>query len=103
MSDQRIIAGTVKSTGEIISGEGFSVSRVSKGHYQVSFRPAFSKIGGASVTQIFPSDGSTRDNAVIISLDVNGVYLKTGGDSGDASDRNFTFVAVGNGSQTATV
>ncbi|MVA27012.1 hypothetical protein V6582_15110 [Agrobacterium vitis] len=103
MSDQRIIAGTVKSTGEIISGDGFSVSRVSKGHYQVSFRPAFSKIGGASVTQIFPSDGNTKDNAVIISLDVNGIYVKTGDSGGDATDRNFTFVAVGNGSQTATV
>jgi hypothetical protein len=103
MTDQRIIAGTVNADGSTAHGAGFSVSRVSQGHYQISFRPAFVAISGASVTQIYPGDGDTRDNAVIIKLDVNGVYVKTGDSGGKASDRDFSFVAVGNGSQLAKV
>ncbi len=96
----RIIAGQVKGDGTIISGEDFTASRTTSGHYLISFRPAYNTISGASVTQIYP-DGDTRDNAVIIRLNANELYLKTGDSSGNAQDRDFTFIAGGNGSKPA--
>jgi hypothetical protein len=97
----RIIAGTVNADGTIKYGQDFAVTRTTVGHYVVQFRPAFAQVSGGSVTQVFPGDGDTRDNAVIISLSATDVYLKTGGGDGRQSDRNFTFVMAGTGSVTA--
>jgi hypothetical protein len=96
----RIIAGTVNANGSQQSGNNFSVTRTSEGHYLVSFRPAYERIDGASVTQIF-NDGNTRDNAVIIRLSATELFLKTGDSNGDAKDRDFSFVSAGTGSVAA--
>jgi len=94
----RYIAGTVGSNGAPVSGSDFSSTRTTKGHYVVSFRPAFAQISGGAVTQVYPNDGDTRDNAVIISLSADSVYLKTGDSSGDPQDRSFSFIFGGTGS-----
>ncbi len=94
----RIIAGTVNADGSVLNGSEFTVSKPSKGHYLVSFRPAFEKISGGAVTQIYTSDGDTRDNAVIVKLHNYECYLKTGNASGDTDDRMFTFIFAGTGS-----
>lgn len=100
MSDNRIVAGTVDADAKIKNGSGFSVSRTSTGHYQVSFRPAFHNVSGASVTQVYP-EGSTLDNAVIISLSNTDLFLQVGNVSGKNENRDFSFVAVGVGTQDA--
>lgn len=99
--ENRTIAGTVNANGTTKYGSEFSVSRASTGHYVVSFRPAFAQISGAAATQIYPEDGNTRDNVVIIQLNATTLYLKTGDAGGDARDRDFTFLAVGIGSDAA--
>ena len=93
----RYIAGTVNADGTRRSGDEFSSNRTTKGHYVVSFRPAFTQISGGAVTQVFPNDGDMRDNAVIISLSADAVYLKTGDSGGDAQDRSFSFIFGGTG------
>lgn len=94
----RIISGTVNRDGSIKYGSEFSVTRTREGHYLVAFRPAFTQISGAAVTQIYPNDGSTLDNAVILDLKGTELNLKTGDGGGNAQDRDFTFVATGVGS-----
>ncbi|HVE20397.1 MAG TPA: hypothetical protein VNC39_00330 [Acidocella sp.] len=97
----RIIGGTVNSDGTIKYGSEFSVSRTTEGHYVIAFRPGFAQVSGASATQIFPDDGNTRDNVVIIRLTPSELYLKTGDSNGNAKDRNFSFIATGIGSVAA--
>ncbi|NTJ42042.1 hypothetical protein G6L28_05420 [Agrobacterium larrymoorei] len=96
----RTIAGIVNADGTIRAGDEFSVSRTSEGHYVVSFRPAFDQLHGVSATQVFPNDGNTRDNVVIIRLSESELFLKTGDGDGNAKNRDFTFVAAGNGKKT---
>ncbi|WP_320199420.1 hypothetical protein RMR16_003925 [Agrobacterium sp. rho-13.3] len=96
----RTIAGTINGNGTVKFGTGFTATRSSEGFYLISFRPGFSAIGGASVTQIF-SNGDTRDNAVIQSLTSTELYVKVGDSGGKAKDRDFSFVAAGDGSVTA--
>lgn len=100
MSD-RIIAGTVNANGSIRHGNAFSVTRTSKGHYLVAFRPAFASLSGGASTQVYPNDGNTKDNVVIVALGPNDALLKTGDDNGNAQDRDFTFVFAGTGEVAA--
>lgn len=92
----RIIAGTVAANGQRVSGSEFSSIRTSQGHYVVTFAPAFRTVSGGSVTQIYPNDGDTRDNAVIIALTAESCYYKTGDAGGNAQDRSATFIFAGN-------
>jgi hypothetical protein len=95
MANGRIIAGVVNADGTKKSGKDFTSLKTSTGHYVVEFRPAFTYVDGGSATQIFPKDGDTRDNLVIISLDANTAEIKTGGSGGNAADRSFTFIFAG--------
>ena len=97
----RIIAGTVAANGTAVSGQEFTSLRTSQGHYVVSFQPRFASISGGSVTQVYPNDGDTRDNAVIIALTSESCYYKTGDNEGKASDRSATFIFAGIGSAAA--
>ncbi|MCW0453767.1 hypothetical protein [Xanthomonas sacchari] len=97
----RVVAGVVGADGAVRNGAGYAVAHVSTGHYLVSFQPPFQALDGVSVTQIYPGDGSTCDNAVIIRLDAGEVLLKTGDGGGNQSDRDFSFVAIGQGGALA--
>ncbi|EKU23695.1 hypothetical protein [Xanthomonas graminis] len=97
----RVVAGVVAGNGQIRNGSGFSVARTSTGHYLLSFQPAFETLGGAAITQIYSGDGDTRDNAVILRIDARQVLIKTGDGNGAQSDRDFSFVALGQGAKPA--
>ena len=97
---ERTIAGTINGNGTIKFGTGFTATRSSEGFYLISFRPGFTAVGGASVTQIF-TNGDTRDNAVIQSLTSTELYVKVGDSGGKAKDRDFSFIAAGDCSLVA--
>ncbi|QCI98172.1 hypothetical protein [Agrobacterium larrymoorei] len=97
---QRIIAGTINANGSVKFGTGFTATRSSEGFYLISFRPGFESVSGASATQIY-NNGNTRDNAVIQSLNNTELYLKLGNGDGNPSDRDFSFIAAGEGSSAA--
>ncbi len=91
--------GSIKSqSGQIRSVSNPSSSSV----YDIQFETPFINFPCAVVTQNYPdwdesgsSGGKTTDNAVIVSLDVNGVRIKTGGGEGDHVDRNFCIMVMG--------
>ena len=84
----------------------YNVVRVKEGIYLIDFNdgvfkgtPAFvvtQQFSGNSSWNDFGSDGgNTRDNAVLIAIDNVHAKLKTGDEDGDAKDRNFSFIAIG--------
>jgi hypothetical protein len=106
----QIIWGTVTAYGTtnptINSGSGFSVLRVATGTYLIDFKDeVFTNTPALAATQQFSNSnswtdfsyggGQTTDNVVIIALDQTHAKVKTGGGNGDAADRNFSFVAIG--------
>ena len=97
----RIVCGTIRSDGAVLSGAGFTVQKLGTGLYQINFNPIFNMRPAASVTQIYPyadnfgTGGDTRDNAVITGINNSALKLKTGESGGNAQDRSFTFVVVG--------
>jgi len=91
----KTIAGTVDADGNIISGAGFNINKVSKGHYVIIFEPPFARVGGGSASQVFRGDGDTRDNVVFVNLDNASCEAKTGDSGGKAQDRKFTFIFFG--------
>ena len=88
-------------------GEGVhKIIRVGAGVYIIDFTEGFFSDRPALVTtqqyslsekwdDFNSGGGDTRDNVVIIALDKDQAKVKTGGNTGDAVDRNFTFVAIG--------
>ena len=90
----------------IHSGSGFSVIRVATGTYLIDFKDglfnstpalvATQQYSGSSNWEDFSNGGGqTTDNVVIIAIDRVHAKVKTGGGNGDAADRNFSFVAIG--------
>ncbi|NJL26774.1 MAG: hypothetical protein HC897_02295 [Thermoanaerobaculia bacterium] len=94
-------------TPKIESSSGnFEVTRLGKGLYTIYFTSAtFTKIPAFVVTQQFSGSstwgdfssagGDTKDNAVIVALSSTQAKIKTGEQGGNASDRNFSFIAIG--------
>lgn len=102
----RMLRGIVNSNGTVFAGSGFSVSRAGVGLFDITFNTAFPSIPGASATQIYGransgtetathTGGSTLDNVVIAHLSANMMRVKTGGDTGAAADRVFSFIVIG--------
>lgn len=97
------IFGNVNADGTIESNaDGFSVEKAGTGLYLIKFDQPFGQIPSVSLTQNFPSwndfnagGGSTLDNCVIVAVSQQQLKVKTGGDSGDADDRNFSFIVIG--------
>lgn len=93
---QRFVGGVVAGWGQIFTGEGgFTVDHTSLGHYSILFEPRFNRITACVVTQAPGFDGDTRDNATAISITNESCRIKTGDADGNASDRNFSFIAIG--------
>jgi hypothetical protein len=96
-----IIYGTVSKDGKKLGGNDYSVSHTKdSGIYFITFEQPFNKLPGASTTQIYPNDpssqgGKTTDNALLIYLSTEQMNVKTGDGNGTASDRDFTFIVVG--------
>ena len=95
----RTIAGTVNNNGTINSGTGFSVYQESEGLYTITFKERFNSLYGGGVSQIHRGEGSrggdTRDNALFVFLEDGSMRVKTGNSSGNASNRDFTFIVTG--------
>lgn len=97
-----MIWGTINGNGTVNSGTNFTSTHLERGLYLINFSQAFKTIPAVTVTQNYPGwdkfddhGGNTRDNAVVVALNQLEVKIKTGDGNGDASDRNFCFVAVG--------
>lgn len=96
-----ILYGTVKADGSKLGGDGYTVNHTKDtGIYYITFTRPFNRMPGASTTQIYPNDksskgGDTRDNALLIYLDAGEMIVKTGESDGDAKDRDFSFIVVG--------
>lgn len=106
----QFVWGTVTAFGTtnptINSGSGFTVIRVATGTYLIDFEEGLFKetpaivatqqySGSSSWTDFSNGGGQTTDNVTIIALDHIHAKLKTGGGNGAASDRNFSFIAIG--------
>jgi hypothetical protein len=93
----RTVAGIVGGQGEILATENnYNVDHFATGHYTIDFETAFSfRVLAVVVTQVPNFDGSTLDNATIMSIDNERIKVKTGDGNGDASDRPFSFIVLG--------
>ncbi|MBP1764942.1 MAG: hypothetical protein H6Q70_281 [Firmicutes bacterium] len=97
------IYGCVNADGSVHSGsECFNPTKLETGIYLITFRSCFCTTPAVVLTQNYPdwesfssSGGSTRDNVVIIAVNKDKVKVKTGNGDGDPTDRNFTFIAIG--------
>lgn len=98
--------GTKNPTIHTGSGD-FRVTRLGTGLYLIDFADGtFKEAPGMTITQQYSSSsswtdfssngGNTRDNATIVALDHGQAKVKTGDADGNASDRNFSFIAIGN-------
>lgn len=106
-----IIWGCINSNGTIYKGSGFD-SRLNEGDtgfYTITYGPPpnpspFKDVPAVVVTQNYMNwndfdykSGDTKDNAVLVASDATHFQVKTGNGSGDAANRNFTFIAIGPG------
>lgn len=98
----------------LLKGQGYKISNYANGYFNIVFDVPFTEIYGVS-TNIFDayiSGGTTeiglaptpenpgkrldtRDNTQITYMDNNSIRVKTGDNSGTASNRTFTFVVIG--------
>jgi len=93
----RFTGGRITNTGGIASGTGdFSISHESVGHYDIIFTPRFQSLAAVVATQVTGFEPNTLDNAVIIAASEVQCRVKVGDSHGNASDRGFSFVAIGN-------
>ena len=100
---QRILYGTVNLNGsQHVPSLDYRVTPRGWGRYLIQFSQSFPSTPGASVSQNFPhwgdfnnNGGSTLDNAVIVALDKNQMLVKTGNNTGEGTDRNFSFLVIG--------
>jgi hypothetical protein len=86
-----IIAGTVNADTTIARGDGFTVQKTSTGSYLLLFPSGFRITGitandAGSASYVVNAGPSGERSAVV------GIYLSN---TGAATDRTFTFVAVG--------
>lgn len=92
----RIVRGVVNGNGSIITGSGFSASRLTEGQYRITFNtpftgaPAFTataESNGLGDVQVVMTAGVTTSTAVL--------FTKTPGITGGSTDMTFHFTAIG--------
>ncbi|MCC5634089.1 hypothetical protein LC613_42545 [Nostoc sphaeroides CHAB 2801] len=99
----RFISGYIDKDGKIQEQTGnFSIEKLNTGLYKLKFKTFPNRYPSVTATQIFTDKGveggDTRDNVVISSIQVDNleatVVFKTGDSLGQASDREFSFIAL---------
>jgi hypothetical protein len=96
MSDTRIVAGYVNSSGKA-TGTNYTVHSSGTGHYSVTFNPPYQTIYGGSVT-IADGAGNASYSAIFTShIATTGASIKICNESGDPATRDFSFVFAGFG------
>jgi len=90
--------GSIEKDGTIVSGSGgFSVKRESTGNYSILFKNQFTNNPAMTGAQWgYGSGESTLDNVIFPSLSGGGATVQTGDGGGHYTDRNFSFIAIGN-------
>ena len=94
---QAIVWAEVGSDGELLSGAGCTVLKTHEGTYQIDFTDNFSAtpaIVGSQVNRHSPEEVTT-DNVVFPFVTNSQATALTGNQSGDLSNRSFSFIAVG--------
>jgi hypothetical protein len=86
-----IIRGVVSSTGTILQGTGFTVSRTGTGAYTISFTSAFSNVPAVTAT----AQSGLMIVATVTSVTASAAPVRTFNSSGTATDNQFNFIAVG--------
>ncbi|MFD1746842.1 hypothetical protein ACFSE1_15305 [Rhizobium helianthi] len=95
---QRIIWGNVNADGSIHSGSGdFAITRTDNGVYMIQFNDDFTTTPAIVASQVRWGDigQKTADNVVFPFLNKNGATAITGDNSGNRTNRNFAFIAIG--------
>lgn len=91
------VYGTIAADGAIVYGEGFTCSRQGDGQYLIDFEPSFSSLPAivGSQTGYGDLDENTQDNVIFPFLSTGSATALTGDKGGSATDRQFSFIAVG--------
>ncbi|HEY2289610.1 MAG TPA: hypothetical protein VGM86_02805 [Thermoanaerobaculia bacterium] len=99
---QRIVWGCINADGSTHSGDQFTAIHSSAGTYEVVYSTRFKTAPAVILQQNFEDwknfsygGGSTMDNCVLVASDETKLKVATGGGSGQKTDRNFAFIAVG--------
>lgn len=92
-----IIYGTIHKDGGTASGKGFTCTRIDNGTYKIFFSPPFKTIPAITGSQTGFSDNKQNplDNIVFPKLHRDYCTAKTADSSGTATDRQFSFIAIG--------
>jgi hypothetical protein len=91
IDDLYIIRGVVSSTGSIIAGTGFTVTKGATGFFTVNFNPAFSGMPAVVVT---PQSGIGRI-ATCTSMSASSTGIWTRDNTATPTDNQFDFIAIG--------
>lgn len=96
MADLTSIQGVIGPTGNVVSGNGFAVTRTNTGEYQVQFKTQFAKLPAVVGSQVlFGGDNQDpRDNVVFPFLNSLGFTAIVGDSAGRRADRSFAFIAM---------
>ena len=91
-----IIGGTISPEGTVISGKGFTVEKKSTGEYAISFNYNFSETPAivGSQTGYGPKE-VPFDVVCFPTLNKTGATAITGDNVGNSSDRQFSFIVMG--------
>lgn len=97
LDNHRMVAGRVDENGGVLSGTGYTVVRLSRGRYRVSFNTPFSATPVVLVTLVDPLAednlvcvvGSSSAGFTVVSLD----YVVS--NDADPQDSGFNFMALG--------
>jgi len=99
------IAGNINSDGSIYqnpTGGIEGINKVDTGEYIVQFKSNFKNPPVVIASQNYPkwdaqinTHGSSLDNVVVVFVNKTSAGFFTGSSNGNAQDRNFTFIAVG--------
>jgi hypothetical protein len=97
LADWRMVAGRVSDSGGVLSGPGFTSSRLAEGHYRVTFSSSFDSTPVIVATLV---DTPAEDNALTVlnaSASSFEVWSKdvAGQVGADPQDSAFNFIAVG--------
>lgn len=95
----RIVYGYISKNGQILSEnmDNFKVTKVATGTYDIYFKQDFKSLPAVVATQLWIESGignDTRDNVVLMELERDRARFITGNGDGNASDRDFTFIAM---------
>jgi len=94
-----IASGRVAEDATVISGNNFVPVKIGTGLYTVVFTPPFASRPTVIASQVYAgkneTGGNTKDNALVVAVTAERAVIKTGTPNGNASDRQFTFIAVG--------